>query len=428
MLTVIVRSKRDADALRNMIKNYRSDWGIEVETLKGKRGTDVIDAVKELVSDNKFYLVLLGREEADVIKELSDSTPPNVIVHGIRKKRIRNTRLSELNWELEVAKSQPRLWIEWSGDTPFIAKKYVRGEPGTDVFLGWGLWWKTLGLGEPSHKGFLVKKSADGVHTVIAGGRAVALTEITDNRIPQTVLLGEVRGFELKEFANLSRNVIRSFVRGTAKLFEGCEKAIVPWSGGKDSTAALLIAKEYCDEVEAIYVDTGVDMGLNKYYIEKIANEMNVNYEVVRAPVKENIMELGFPSRDNRWCTGLKIKALEDAIKRRGKVKVVVGDRDAESISRSRRWFEREWEGVAEVLAPLKLWSGAMVLAYLLSENVLPNPLYALGFYRLGCYVCPFLRAYERKLLREVRAAKIGADEDLLNQFLGRHEGYDLGM
>ncbi len=421
MLTVIVRSKKDADALKNMLRNYKSDWNVEVETLKGKRGEDIIEGVKELVTEDRFYVVMLGREETGLLRELSEQTPPNVIVHGVRKKKVRNARLRELNWELEVAKSQPRLWLRWSGNLPILRKTYIRGEPEADLFVGWGLWWKTLGLGEPSPKGFLIKRGSEGLHTVLEEGKAKALIEIPDDRPPSATSFEEVRGFDLKAFAESSRELIYSFVKASSNLFEGCERAVVPWSGGKDSTAALLIAKEFCDEVEAIYVDTGVDMGLNKFYIEKVARELGVSYEVVRAPVREAIEELGFPSRENRWCTGLKLKALEKAVKERGKAKIVVGDRDAESVSRSQRWFEREWEGVGEVLSPLKLWSGAMVVAYLLNEGVYPNPLYPLGFYRLGCYVCPFLRAYERALLREVRAARIGVQEEILERYLRRY-------
>ncbi len=420
MLTVLVRSKRDADAFKNMLSNYREDWRMDVKTLKGARGTEIIDKIREYIDEKGFYIVMLGKEEKEIVKELSESTPPNVIVHMVPKKRLRNARLRELNWELEVAKSQPRLWIRWSENTPILSKTYVRGEPSSDSFVVWGLWWKTLNLGDPSPKALLVIKRKGGFHEVWDEGKVAATFELTDERGPDTIVLRPPKGFELTDFVERSKGLVDSFVKYSSVLFEGCERAVVPWSGGKDSTASLLFAKEYCDEVTAIYVDTGVDMGMNKYYIEKVAELLNVEVVHARAPVRERISELGFPNKEDRWCTGLKIKALENEIKRIGPDVIVVGDRDAESSSRSSRWVEREWTGVGKVVTPIKLWSAAMVEALLISRGVPLNPLYPSGFYRLGCYVCPFLRKYERDLLAEVSIARLGADLKLLEEFLDR--------
>ncbi|UXD21881.1 phosphoadenosine phosphosulfate reductase [Ignicoccus pacificus DSM 13166] len=425
MLTLVVRSKRDADALKNMLKNYRGSWDAEVLTLKGARGERILDELPSMVSSDRIYLVLLGREEKDIVRDLSKKTPPNVIVHMVPKKRLRNARLREMSWELEVAKSQPRLWFSWEGPQAFLKKRYIRGEPASDLFLGWGLWWKTLGIGDPSPKAFLVKKGEGGYHEVYSRGRVAAMFELEDDRGPDTTLLGKVEGFDLKRFAELSKDLVESFVKASASLFEGCERVAVPWSGGKDSTAALLIAKRFCDDVKAIYVDTGVDMGLNIYYVKELAERLDVELHVVKAPVKEEIERRGLPPKEDRWCTGLKIKALENKLKELKVDRVVVGDRDAESVSRSKRWEVREWEGVGKVIAPLKLWSAAMVQSFLISEGVPINPLYPLGFYRLGCYICPFLRKYEKRLLREVRAARMGADLNLLRRFL---EGVDFEL
>jgi len=426
VLSLIVRSKRDADALKNMLENYHPDWKADVTTLKGTRGLEILDKIREITQEDRFYLVLLGKEERDVVRELSEKTPNNVIVHMVNKRRLRNTRLRELNWELEVAKVQPRLWFKWNLQTPFLAKKFIRGEPGSDLYVAWGLWWKTLGLGEPSHLAFLLKRGSRGYHEVYSQGRVAAIFELTDDRAPKPLVLDEIKGFELSKFVELSLPLLESFIRASSTLFKDCERALVPWSGGKDSTAALILAKEHCDEVVAVYVDTGVDMALNKYYIELLANKLNVEYILKRAPVYEEISKRGFPTKENRWCTGLKLKALEEAVREVNPDVIVVGDRDAESSSRSNRWLVREWEGVGTIVSPLKLWNAAMVEVLLLSRKVPLNPLYPLGFYRLGCYVCPFLRKYERTLLEEVKAARISADLKLLERYLKGAHSSDL--
>ncbi len=419
MLRLIVRSKRDADALKAMLEQALPSWNAEVVTLKGARKEKILEKIWDAVASDKFNIVLLGREDSSVAKRLSEETPSNVIVHVVPRARVRNARLSHLRWELEKAKAQPRGWIAWEGPTPYLSKKYpVRVEPSDEPFAAWGLWWRTTNLGAPRPDAMLIFKRSKGYHEVYSRGRVVAMMELPDEGQPTVTKLGEVEGFGLKRAAELSAKFLKEWEFVTVKSLGSCEKAVVPWSAGKDSTAALLIAKEACDEVIAIYVDTGVDMYLNKFYVEHVAERLGVELRVAKAPVREEIMKRGLPSREDRWCTGLKLKALEKEIKTVKPDVIIVGDRDAESSARSSRWGERVWEGVGVVKAPLKLWSAFQVQLYLLWKGIFPNPLYPSGFYRLGCYVCPFFRSYEKELMRSVKAARMGVDEGLLSRFL----------
>ena len=419
MIRLIVRSKKDADALRAMLENYLPSWEAEVATLKGARKEKILDKVDEVVDPNKFNIILLGREDSEIAKELSLSTPINVLVHVIPRARVRNARLKHMKAELDKAKAQMRAWISWKEEVPYFSKRYpVKVEPPDDPFFAWGLWWKTLGLGEPSSKAFLVFKRAKGFHEIYSRGKVVAMAELPDEDKPSVTPLGEVEGFDLKESVELSSTFLKELEDLTVKALGPCDEAVVPWSAGKDSTAALLIAKRACKRVYAVYVNTGVDMGMNELYVRALSKKLGVELIEAYAPVKENIAIKGLPRREERWCTGLKLEALERTIKELGVDTIIVGDRDAESSSRSDRWAERVWEGVGKVKAPLKLWSAAHVQAYLLWKGIPINPLYPSGFYRLGCYVCPFLRGYERELLKEVKVARLGADERLLELFL----------
>ncbi|HIH90379.1 phosphoadenosine phosphosulfate reductase family protein [Ignicoccus hospitalis] len=419
MMRIVVRSKKDADAVRAMLSQALPSWNAEVVTLKGARKEKILDVINDVVDPDAFNIVLLGREDSEVIRELTETTPPNVIVHLVPRARVRNARLSHLRWELERAKAQPRGWVRWSGEVPYLEKKFpARVEPGEEPFLAWGLWWKTLGLGEPSEKSFLVFKRQKGFHEVYSEGRTVAMFEMNDFAYPKVTKLGEVKGFDIMKSVEMSEGVLEVWEKVSSKVLEGCERAVVPWSGGKDSTAALLIAKRACDEVTAVYVDTGVDMYLNRKYVELWSQKLNVDLIIKEVPVKSQIFQRGLPTKEDRWCTALKLKGLEEAIREVKPDYIVVGDRDAESQARSARWEERAWEGVGTVKAPLKLWSAMMVQLYLFKNKVFPNPLYASGFYRLGCYVCPFFRAYERELVRRVPPAKLGTDEELLKKFL----------
>jgi len=186
------------------------------------------------------------------------------------------------------------------------------------------------------------------------------------------------------------------------------DTVIVPWSGGKDSTAALLIAVKAFgrDRVRAIYVDTGIDFPENMEYVEEVSSKIGIDYIVERAYVDEGLLmeDMPMPSPDYRWCTGRKLEALRRAFRgaARGKTIVVTGDRDAESGRRYKRPpARRDQETGLPLLAPLKPWGGGHVQLYILSRGLPLNPLYEAGFYRIGCYICYSLRSWEINVMKK---------------------------
>ncbi len=75
-----------------------------------------------------------------------------------------------------------------------------------------------------------------------------------------------------------------------------------------------------------------------------------------------------------------------------------MGDRDTESEARARKPPVRRRRGYLEA-APLKQWATIHVQHYIWSRGLPLNPLYKLGFYRLGCYICPALTSLERFIM-----------------------------
>jgi len=51
-------------------------------------------------------------------------------------------------------------------------------------------------------------------------------------------------------------------------------------------------------------------------------------------------------------------------------------------------------------VAPIKMWNVTHTQLYPLQNNIPLNPLYELGFYRLGCYICPALRSWEIMIMK----------------------------
>ncbi|RLG86526.1 MAG: phosphoadenosine phosphosulfate reductase, partial [Thermoprotei archaeon] len=255
----------------------------------------------------------------------------------------------------------------------------------------------------------LLVRRFGGVHDVYCGARRVAILEIPDEGFaPRGKVVGELPGegcCSLESLIEANRGVInlyeevsKSFLRSFAVW---ADTVIVPWSGGKDSTAALLLALEVFprSRIRVLFSDTGVEFPCTLEYVEEVSKILGVEVHRVYAGVDRGLLEEGLPipTHDNRWCTGRKIGSVMAGIARlsEGNTLVVTGDRDAESRRRSIRPPVRRVDDRTVIVTPIKMWSGAHVQLYILSKGLRLNPLYERGFYRIGCYICPALRSWE---------------------------------
>ena len=423
-LELIVRSKRDADAVKAMLERFYPEWDIEVRTLKGARRVD--DALQALGDGAGFRIIMLGREDSGLARDLSSRVPPTTVVHVVPRARVRNARLEHLAQELARARARFRASVWWSGDSYVFSPRGCNGckpilslervEPSYEVFIGLGrtaeLLSKLIGRDVPRNP-LLVRREAN-IHEVYSGDRLVARLRFRDEGLrPEVLEVDGVGGFEarLERLIEANKAVIDAFERASARFLEALgdfDTVIVPWSGGKDSTAALLLAlKVYGPRrVTAVFTDTGTEFPDTVEYVHKVARRLGVRLYVAYAGVDKALLEEGkpLPSHDNRWCTGLKIAATEKAILELadGRTLVVLGDRDAESPRRASRPTIRK-VGDIVFAAPLRLWSAAHVQLYLLYKGIKLNPLYELGFYRVGCYMCPSLRSWELYVITSTR-------------------------
>ena len=421
LLKIVVRSRKDADAVTAMLRRFYSDWGIEVITLKGIRGDEAVTSgLRSLINSNSIYIVLLGRDDVSNVLYIEESLPPNVVVCRIPKTKVRNARIEELAREFNTARVIMRLRTRWSREhNAYVfsgrgeALKNFLYEPLRDAFLGLGAWGELVGevTGLGTLENPLIVRCAGGEHIVYCGPEPCGAFKILNEGL-------EVKGYKtsepryqvikienllkanddvLKVYEGISTELLRRFK-------EWADHVVVPWSGGKDSTAVLLLALKVFprSKIIAVYSDTGVEFPQTVEYIEEVSRKLGV--EVVRLPagVDRGILEEGLPlpSHSNRWCTLRKVSVIEKFLKELdGNVLVVVGDRDAESESRFRRPPVR-WVSKSRIeVAPIKFWGTALTQLYIQWNNLRLNPLYLLGFYRIGCYICPALRSWELRIL-----------------------------
>jgi len=220
---------------------------------------------------------------------------------------------------------------------------------------------------------------------------------------------------------------------------------IISVSGGKDSTATLLVAIERGIEFDAVFADTGHEHQDVYDYLDYLEDRLDITIKRIRArfaakmagkrefivkqwakdgvsqeridralellvPTGNPMLDLclwkgRMPSTKARFCTQeLKVipittQVLIPALRKYGKVWSWQGVRADESRARAKLpWIDREGDlpGIYNY-RPILSWTAEEVFAKHAEHNVLPNPLYKKGMGRVGCLPCVNCRKSELK-------------------------------
>lgn len=184
-------------------------------------------------------------------------------------------------------------------------------------------------------------------------------------------------------------------------------KHIVQFSGGKDSTALVLWAKENLPEFTAVFCDTGWEHPLTYEYIERI-NQAQLGGKLVTL-VSEGMPHLvtrkrRVPSTHARFCTQeLKVKPFMEWLSTiDDEREVYQGIRADESVSR-RMMGQRVWSDDFDcyISRPLFEWTVDDVFDIHARHGLEPNPLYKLGAARVGCFPCIMVNKSELRRLSD---------------------------
>lgn len=225
---------------------------------------------------------------------------------------------------------------------------------------------------------------------------------------------------------------------------------VVSVSGGKDSTAALLLALEtnWNDDVRAVFADTGNEHEITLAYVDRLSDylegETGRRIETVRAdftkamaakreklqriaagvpeseiygkrkfehawtperaaraaelmqPTGNVFLDLcllkgGFPSRKRQFCTenlkGEPVDRWIAALLATHRVEQWHGVRADESPRRAAQ-PDHEWGSRVSIRRPILRWGVDRVFEQHRRHGIEPNPLYSLGSSRVGCMPC----------------------------------------
>ena len=214
---------------------------------------------------------------------------------------------------------------------------------------------------------------------------------------------------------NLERNAIRTI----KKHINDRPCANVSFSGGKDSTAVLHLARKAGIE-KAFFIDTGLELP------ETVKFVASQGVEIIRkgGDFFQAVEKAGPPGKDHRWCCKLlKLHPLKIYLAETGPCVTIQGNRWYESWNRAD--LEETSQNPANPMqlniSPIRNWRALEVFLYLWWQEVPTNPLYALGLERIGCYLCPSALESEYEGLREMHPELTGRWDELLIRWAEKH-------
>lgn len=215
---------------------------------------------------------------------------------------------------------------------------------------------------------------------------------------------------------------------------------VVGFSGGKDSLATyLLVEKAIGESPPLFFMDTGLELPETLDFIRKFAEKHHARIigENARDQFWESLDVFGPPARDFRWCCKvLKLgpAATSIASELGSDTLSFMGQRKLESFQRSiePRITENPWVPGQISANPIQNWNALEVWLFTFKEKTDFNPLYANGYHRIGCYLCPASPLAELESLRQTHPDFHRKWEQKMHEWAERygfpHEWYELGF
>ncbi len=397
MIVAVARAKKDAKALSHALK-------CETISLGGVRSLDDIDFS---VFENVIPIFFFGRDEVDLAlqaeRKIAEITPIYQVI-VLSKKAVRNTRMEEIKEKFEIAKARIRLGFRFDDVFVFSQKNEfgIEIHPDYDAYFIIGKEFventKKLFSIDVEEGNLIVRKLYNEEWIYVPELKAIISKKIGEPLSVKLCRDVKPRRMKIERIINKNSQFLKKLERVSIEFIrKNADNSAVPFSGGKDSLACLILAKKALSDVKAIFVKTNYDPPQTEEYVAEVCDKLKV--DLITVKVEFDVEKYGMPTHANRWCTKLKMQALEKAVKQEGIKTLIVGDREAES--RIRRKRPEVLERITKEIFPIKYWSGAMVQLYILMNGLELHPLYYKGFYRLGCTICPSLSEWEKTLFLE---------------------------
>jgi phosphoadenosine phosphosulfate reductase len=212
----------------------------------------------------------------------------------------------------------------------------------------------------------------------------------------------------------------KEIIATTNELFQG--KLPIAFSGGKDSLAVLHLALEINPNLPVIFNNTTVEFPQTIQYVKRLQQEWGFALHTTKndVPFFRAVKEKGWASHENRWCC----KPYKDEpafvfMSQQGFKAEITGTTRTESIYRrslSPIKIPKKEPFMIRV-HPIYDWNEWEVWRYIRENNLPYNPLYDVGYRRIGCWCCPLNGPSHYKRLCKTHPQLF----DFLNNFMPLH-------
>ncbi len=247
---------------------------------------------------------------------------------------------------------------------------------------------------------------------------------VNDSSLRIDSWLKNIPYLNIKTFNDL--NEIVEFIARCSKRYLEGKTVVLGYSGGKDSTAALILIiklMEYINiKLKVMYVYMPYMESIrNLKFVEQVGRKLGVNIEVVeprRRYVKKMLKRLGLPRRGNRWCTYFKVRPIRKVVRGNPKVVEAVADRLFESPKRALRLIRRLKDGFIaseKKFTPVGFMP-VIDIMFLIKRYELIHPAYIDGLPRVSCTLCPYKTLYEFNIKEPLEDPGL-IDEVLLREY-----------
>jgi phosphoadenosine phosphosulfate reductase len=196
----------------------------------------------------------------------------------------------------------------------------------------------------------------------------------------------------------------REIIRIANQIFR--EDVAVAFSGGKDSLVALHLALEANPDTLVIFNSTTVEFPETIAYVKKLAKEWGFKLLIAkpRTSFFVEVKKRRWASNEYRWCCEVfKDRPAFELLRRHGIQAEITGTTRTESIYRRSllpfKISNREPPIIR--VNPIYDWNQQEVWKYLRERGLPRNPLYHMGYRRIGCWCCPLNGPSHYKRLRK---------------------------
>ncbi len=221
-------------------------------------------------------------------------------------------------------------------------------------------------------------------------------------------------------------------IRGIANQKEFRESPVyVSFSGGKDSLTTLDLTRSAVKKpIKMFFANTGIEFPETVEFIRRFCKENNIELIEVEAgdAFWENLSSFGPPAKDFRWCCKVcklaPINSVMEECTRGGRKCITIdGKRRYESFARSRIAPKEENPFIPGQISvfPIRNWRAIEVWLYIFYRRLKYNPLYDMGFERIGCWLCPAELSAEFYRFKELHPELFARWNEYLLDWAGEH-------